>query len=269
MSRQHSSTAADLKGRNVQYKVKEQIMCVVQDLELVLGELKSVSSEMREVVGQIDHLTSDLNLCEDKSESYRSDTLDSSSSGVAMSTLEKHKDRPRKEGAILTVLRKSKPPPPPPRRTPVRVTSLPRSSCANESHKSNGTLVHGTHPPRDHRLGSKAACSLDINCPTWLTQPQMKDRVHRQPMVNSGHFAQPSSNCVLRPGSTVTVQQRDTCIGQAHCLTNSQEPPCHLIRPPMPGDTGESSTAINTKPCTKSRPTNPRPTLRKSTSTTV
>lgn len=39
----------DLKMHNVQPKVKEQIMCIVKDLELVLGELKTVSTEMKEV----------------------------------------------------------------------------------------------------------------------------------------------------------------------------------------------------------------------------
>ncbi|GCB66593.1 hypothetical protein scyTo_0007903 [Scyliorhinus torazame] len=130
-----------------QYKVKEQIMCIVKDLELVLGELKTVSTEMKEVVGQIDQLTTNLNLCEDVSKSYKSDTLDSSSSGVTVSTLEKSKDRPKviprtlpTSTTVLTVLRKSKPPPPPPRRTPVRVMSPAKASCINNNHKAEFSL---------------------------------------------------------------------------------------------------------------------------------
>ncbi|XP_042530614.1 protein Largen [Dipodomys spectabilis] len=104
-------------------RVKEQIRIIVEDLELVLGDLKDVARELKEVVDQIDTLTSDLQLEEEMTDSSRTDTLNSSSSGTTASSLEKTKERARAPApacAVLTVLRKPNPPPPPPRLTPVR-----------------------------------------------------------------------------------------------------------------------------------------------------
>ncbi|XP_012871003.1 PREDICTED: protein Largen [Dipodomys ordii] len=76
-------------------RVKEQIRIIVEDLELVLGDLKDVARELKEVVDQIDTLTSDLQLEEEMTDSSRTDTLNSSSSGTTASSLEKTKERAR------------------------------------------------------------------------------------------------------------------------------------------------------------------------------
>ncbi|KAJ8277358.1 hypothetical protein GJAV_G00074320 [Gymnothorax javanicus] len=71
-----------------QTAVRDQIRQVVVDLEGVLGGLKQVHLEMKEVVQQIDLLTSNIDLGEDDpSTSLPSDTLcSSSSSGVMVSS---------------------------------------------------------------------------------------------------------------------------------------------------------------------------------------
>ncbi|KAJ8278601.1 hypothetical protein COCON_G00056670 [Conger conger] len=76
------------KPKMSQAAVRDQIRRVVGDLEGVLGGLKQVHLEMKEVVQQIELLTSNIDLGEeDPSNSVPSDTLcSSSSSGVMMSS---------------------------------------------------------------------------------------------------------------------------------------------------------------------------------------
>ncbi|KAJ8374635.1 hypothetical protein SKAU_G00052150 [Synaphobranchus kaupii] len=71
-----------------QAAVRDQIRRVVVDLEGVLGGLKQVHLEMKEVVQQIELLTSNIDLGEEEpSNSFPSDTLcSSSSSGVMVSS---------------------------------------------------------------------------------------------------------------------------------------------------------------------------------------
>ncbi|KAJ8794927.1 hypothetical protein J1605_018743 [Eschrichtius robustus] len=99
------------------------------------------------VVDQIDTLTSDLQLEDEMTDSSKTDTLNSSSSGTTASSIEKIKVQanaplikpPAHPSAILTVLRKPNPPPPPPRLTPVKCedpqrvvpTVNPTCTCAS------------------------------------------------------------------------------------------------------------------------------------------
>ncbi|XP_038632833.1 protein Largen-like [Scyliorhinus canicula] len=278
MSEKASWAGEDLKIQDSQSKVKEQIMCIVKDLELVLGELKTVSTEMKEVVGQIDQLTTNLNLCEDVSKNYKCDTLDSSSSGVTMSTLEKSKDRPKvisrtlpTSTTVLTVLRKSKPPPPPPRRTPVRVMSPAKAFCINNNHKISGTLTHnGTHSPTYQLVGGSARCSPNIDTPTWVQGNPTEDAGHAAPMANTIQFGQQPSKCSLYPTYTtrheLPVEQQDVCTAHVHCYcTRSGLHPCLHRRTPIFCNSSTSTTNVSTK----SHPKNPQATVRKPTSTTV
>ncbi|XP_066552181.1 uncharacterized protein LOC136718378 [Amia ocellicauda] len=75
-------------GTSDQKSVRDQIKKVVLNLEEVLGGLKQVHGEMREVVQQIEKLTSNIDLTgEEPSTSDTSDTLRSSgSSGVVVSS---------------------------------------------------------------------------------------------------------------------------------------------------------------------------------------
>ncbi|XP_069779350.1 protein Largen-like [Narcine bancroftii] len=274
MSGDRSWNGEDLKTQDAQSKVKEQIMCIVKNLELVLGELKTVSTEMKEVVGKIDQLTSNLNLCEDINESYKSDTLNSSSSGVTVSTLEKSKDRPKlitrpipTSTAILTVLRKSKPPAPPPRRTPVRMTSPVKPSC--KSNKINGTTMHnGIHA--DYPDASRRESSASSDTPTWLPQSQLEDDNKTKPQSNTFLFNQQSSKCGHYPSSTTplehSIQKQKACHDHVYCCcTRSQLNPCLHQRPPTICNSSTSTTNITTA----SHPKPSQSTIRKHTSTTV
>ncbi|KAK7831351.1 hypothetical protein U0070_024639, partial [Myodes glareolus] len=101
------------------------------------------------VVDQIDTLTSDLQLEDEMTDSSKTDTLNSSSSGTTASSIEKIKVQanaplikpPAHPSAILTVLRKPNPPPPPPRLTPVKCEEPPRVVPTVNPVKTNGTLL--------------------------------------------------------------------------------------------------------------------------------
>ncbi|XP_048189836.1 protein Largen-like, partial [Perognathus longimembris pacificus] len=150
------TSSAPTKGPPVapKTKVKEQIKMIVEDLELVLGDLKDVAKELKEVVDQIDTLTSDLRLEDEVTDSSKTDSLDSSSSGATASSAEKPQGRwggqqppggppraprapPAHPCAILTVLRRPRPPPPPPRLTPVGRTGPTTAHPV----KTNGSLL--------------------------------------------------------------------------------------------------------------------------------
>ncbi|XP_039614919.1 protein Largen isoform X1 [Polypterus senegalus] len=141
------------EGAASKAKVKQQIKTIVEDLELVLGDLKDVAKELKEVVDQIDSLTSDLQLEEEMTDSSKTDTLNSSSSSTTTTTtassLEKIKlhtevaliKPPSAPPAILTVLKKPYPPPPPPRLTPIRCDNPSKTLPAVKPVKTNGTLL--------------------------------------------------------------------------------------------------------------------------------
>ncbi|XP_032903099.1 protein Largen-like [Amblyraja radiata] len=260
---------------DVQPKVKEQIMCIVKDLELVLGELKTVSTEMKEVVGQIDQLTSNLNLCEDINESYKSDTLDSSSSGVTVSTLEKSKDKAKlvikpipTSSAVLTVLRKSKPPPPPPRRTPVRVASPAKSTCTNNNLKTNGTNMHnGTHSTTDGLERNCDGCSARSDTSTRVPQSQLEADDKTKSLSNT-FISQQSSKCVRYPSSTtkleVPIQRKACTVNLCGCSARSQHNTCLHQRAPSICNSSSSTTNVATASHSKHQSA-----VRKPTSTTV
>uniref|UniRef100_A0A3Q1LVC0 Proline rich 16 n=2 Tax=Bos taurus TaxID=9913 RepID=A0A3Q1LVC0_BOVIN len=167
-----SSSPAEGPPAASKTKVKEQIKIIVEDLELVLGDLKDVAKELKEerrrrwhrtpvllpgkshgwrslVVDQIDTLTSDLQLEDEMTDSSKTDTLNSSSSGTTASSIEKIKVQanaplikpPAHPSAILTVLRKPNPPAPPPRLTPVKCEDSQRVVPTVNPVKTNGTLL--------------------------------------------------------------------------------------------------------------------------------
>ncbi|XP_016060085.1 PREDICTED: protein Largen [Miniopterus natalensis] len=162
-----SSSPAEGPPAASKTKVKEQIKIIVEDLELVLGDLKDVAKELKEVVDQIDTLTSDLQLEDEMTDSSKTDTLNSSSSGTTASSLEKLKVQagapPLQPAAhppaVLTVLRKPNPPPPPPRLTPVKREDPPRAAPAGHPAKTNGTLLrNGGFPGAPSKIPNGDAC---------------------------------------------------------------------------------------------------------------
>ncbi|KAK1152484.1 hypothetical protein AOXY_G31163 [Acipenser oxyrinchus oxyrinchus] len=102
------------------HSVRDQISRVVLDLETVLGGLKQVHQEMKELVQQIDQLTSKLDLTgKESGNGYRSDTvtITSSSSGVVVSNKaggHQQRTKPKVAAAFSTTKqRQAKPPPAP------------------------------------------------------------------------------------------------------------------------------------------------------------
>ncbi|KAF3827652.1 hypothetical protein GH733_000887, partial [Mirounga leonina] len=163
-----SSSPAEGPPAASKTKVKEQIKIIVEDLELVLGDLKDVAKKL-EVVDQIDTPTSDLQLEDEMTESSETDTLNSSSSGTTASSTEKIKVQahaslikpPVHPFAILTVLRKPNPPPPPPRVTPVKCEDPRRGAPTVNPVKTNGTLPrNGGFPGAPNKIPNGDVCGI-------------------------------------------------------------------------------------------------------------
>lgn len=139
----------------------------------------------RQVVDQIDTLTSDLQLEDEMTDSSKTDTLNSSSSGTTASSIEKIKVQanaplikpPAHPSAILTVLRKPNPPPPPPRLTPVKCEEPPRVVPTVNPVKTNGTLLrNGGLPGRPNKIPNGDICCIPNSN---LDKAPMQSLMHR------------------------------------------------------------------------------------------
>lgn len=138
-----------------------------------------------QVVDQIDTLTSDLQLEDEMTDSSKTDTLNSSSSGTTASSIEKIKVQanaplikpPAHPSAILTVLRKPNPPPPPPRLTPVKCEEPPRVVPTVNPVKTNGTLLrNGGLPGRPNKIPNGDICCIPNSN---LDKAPMQSLMHR------------------------------------------------------------------------------------------
>ncbi|XP_073932654.1 protein Largen-like isoform X2 [Castor canadensis] len=303
-----SSSAADGPPAASKTKVKEQIKIIVEDLELVLGDLKDVAKELKEVVDQIDTLTSDLQLEDEMTDSSKTDTLNSSSSGTTASSIEKIKVQanapllkgPAHPTTILTILRKPNPPPPPPRLTPVRREEPPRAVPTANPVQTNGTLLrNGGLAGGPYKVLNGDACRIPKSD---------ADRVPLQPLMQRPEKDRcPQAGPRERVRFSETVQYHGCCPdcdnirnreahshgqpvhppGRAPCLGPPLPPPPHLppplhLPPPphlplVPLENGglgvsHSSSFPLLRPATVPPPIAPKPQktiLRKSTTTTV
>ncbi|KAI5929072.1 Protein Largen [Manis javanica] len=175
--------------------VKEQIKIIVEDLELVLGDLKDVAKELKEVVDQIDTLTSDLQLEDEMTDSSKTDTLNSSSSGTTASSLEKIKVQasaplsrpPAPPSAILTVLKKPNPPPPPPRLTPVKCEAPRRVVPAVNPTKTNETVLrNGGLPGVPNKIPNGDICCAPNSNPDKARAPPLMHRPEKDRCPQAG-----------------------------------------------------------------------------------
>ncbi|XP_036872323.2 protein Largen isoform X2 [Manis javanica] len=175
--------------------VKEQIKIIVDDLELVLGDLKDVAKELKEVVDQIDTLTSDLQLEDEMTDSSKTDTLNSSSSGTTASSLEKIKVQasaplsrpPAPPSAILTVLKKPNPPPPPPRLTPVKCEAPRRVVPAVNPAKTNETVLrNGGLPGVPNKIPNGDICCAPNSNPDKARAPPLMHRPEKDRCPQAG-----------------------------------------------------------------------------------
>ncbi|KAI1891766.1 hypothetical protein AGOR_G00147140 [Albula goreensis] len=174
-----------------QASVRDQIQRVVGELEGVLGGLKQVHLEMKEVVEQIELLTSNIDLGEeDPSNSFPSDTLcSSSSSGVMVSShkgveSDKMKRVDTTRGSLRSFPTHSNPPVLNPSVIMANQTaalSPPREPPGDRTYESPtmGTPPQG--PPRDQNQESQSA--KEGPCPTF-PPPADQNQVQPQP---AGH----------------------------------------------------------------------------------
>ncbi|XP_073913132.1 protein Largen isoform X2 [Castor canadensis] len=251
------------------------------------------------VVDQIDTLTSDLQLEEEMTDSSKTDTLNSSSSGTTASSIEKIKVqnnvplmRTRAHPtAILTVLRKPNPPPPPPRLTPVRCEEPPRSVPTANPVKTNGTLLrNGGLPGGPNRIPNGDVChipnsDMDKVSLQPLTHRPEKDRCPQLGPRERVRFSEKVQyhGCCLDCDTRHSTRNRE-----AHLHSETVHPPGRAPRlgPPLPppphgplvplenGGLGvsHSDSFPPLRPATVPPPTAPKPQktiLRKSTTTTV
>ncbi|XP_054411838.1 protein Largen isoform X1 [Pongo abelii] len=313
-------------------KVKEQIKIIVEDLELVLGDLKDVAKELKEhsetvstgfhhvgqdglnlltclarppkvlglqVVDQIDTLTSDLQLEDEMTDSSKTDTLNSSSSGTTASSLEKIKVRanaplikpPAHPSAILTVLRKPNPPPPPPRLTPVKCEDPKRVVPTANPVKTNGTLLrNGGLPGGPNKIPNGDICcipnsNLDKAPVQLLMHRPEKDRCPQAGPRERVRFNEKVQYHGYCPDcdTRYNIKNREVHLhsepvhppGKIPHQGPPLPPPPHL--PPFPLENGgmgisHSNSFPPIRPATVPPPTAPKPQktiLRKSTTTTV
>ncbi|XP_038625304.1 protein Largen [Tachyglossus aculeatus] len=279
-------------------RVKEQIRTIVQDLELVLGDLKDVAKELKEVVDQIDTLTSDLQLEDEMTDSSKTDTLNSSSSSTTASSLEKMKvhssapliKSPAHPSAILTVLRKPNPPPPPPRLTPVKCEDPHRPMPTLNPVKTNGTLLrNGGLPSGLNKLPNGDVCCIpNSNVDKVSMQPLIhrpeKDRCPQAGTRERVRFSEKVQYHGYCPDCDVryNIKNREVHLHSepapsAGKLPHQCPPAPPPPLPPFPLENGglgisHSKSFPPLRPATVPPPTAPKPQktiLRKSTTTTV
>ncbi|KAI2538559.1 PRR16 isoform 1 [Pan troglodytes] len=280
-------------------KVKEQIKIIVEDLELVLGDLKDVAKELKEVVDQIDTLTSDLQLEDEMTDSSKTDTLNSSSSGTTASSLEKIKVQanaplikpPAHPSAILTVLRKPNPPPPPPRLTPVKCEDPKRVVPTANPVKTNGTLLrNGGLPGGPNKIPNGDICcipnsNLDKAPVQLLMHRPEKDRCPQAGPRERVRFNEKVQYHGYCPDCDTRYNIKNR---EVHLHSEPVHPPGKIPHqgpplpptphlPPFPLENGgmgisHSNSFPPIRPATVPPPTAPKPQktiLRKSTTTTV
>uniref|UniRef100_A0A8C5KW86 Proline rich 16 n=1 Tax=Jaculus jaculus TaxID=51337 RepID=A0A8C5KW86_JACJA len=251
------------------------------------------------VVDQIDTLTCGLQLEDEMTDSSRTDTLNSSSSGTTASSIEKITVQanaqlvkpPAHPSAILTVLRKPNPPPPPPRLTPVRGEDPQRVVPTANPVKTNGTLLrHGGFQGRPNKIPNGDICSipnshLDTAPVQPLTHRPGKDRCPQAGPRERVRFSEKVQYHGYCPDcdNRYNIKSREV-----HSHSEPVHPPGKIPHhgPPLPppphlpsfplenGGLGvsHSSSFPPARPAAVPPPTAPKPQkaiLRKSTTTTV
>ncbi|EFB27862.1 hypothetical protein PANDA_007549, partial [Ailuropoda melanoleuca] len=252
-----------------------------------------------QVVDQIDTLTSDLQLEDEMTDSSKTDTLNSSSSGTTASSIEKIKVQanaplikpPAHPSAILTVLRKPNPPPPPPRLTPVKCEEPQRGVASVHPVKTNGTLLrNGGFPGAPSKIPNGDICCIPAGTldkspgPPLMHRPE-KDRCPQAGPRERVRFNEKVQYHGYCPDcdARYNIKHREVHLhsepvhppGKLPPPGPPLPPPPHL--PPFPLENGglgisHSNSFPPLRPATVPPPTAPKPQktiLRKSTTTTV
>ncbi|XP_045141236.1 protein Largen isoform X2 [Echinops telfairi] len=251
------------------------------------------------VVDQIDTLTSDLQLEDEMTDSSKTDTLNSSSSGTTASSIEKIKLKanaplikpPANPSAILTVLRKPNPPPPPPRLTPVKYEDPQRVLPTVNPVRTNGTLLrNGGLPGGPNKIPNGDICCIpNSNLDKAPVQPlRHKPEKDRCPQAGPRERVRFNEKVQYHGYCPDCDTRYNINNREVHLHSETVHPPGKLPHqglplppppplPPFPLENGglgisHSNSFPPPRPATVPPPTAPKPQktiLRKSTTTTV
>nr|XP_023422216.1 protein Largen [Cavia porcellus] len=247
-----------------------------------------------QVVDQIDTLTSDLQLEDELTDSSKTDTLNSSSSGTA-SSMEKIREPLSRAlvqpSAVLTVLRKPHPPAPPPRLTPMKSDDPRRVAPTTHHGRTNGTLLHGGGLPGGPSLipNGDLLCTPGVDMDETQVQtlthrpekdgcPPMgpRERVRFNEKVQYHGYCPDCDNRCNARHREVRLHGEPVPLPPGKALRRGPPPPPPRP-PPFPLENGglggsPSHSHPPLRPATVPPPAAPRPQrtiLRKSTTTTV
>ncbi|XP_067839118.1 protein Largen isoform X2 [Heptranchias perlo] len=239
------------------------------------------------VVDQIDHLTCDLQLEEEMTDSSKTDTINSTSSSTTASSLDKvkvHSERSISKttvtsSAILTVLKKANPPAPPPRLTPVRCEEPRRPSYCVNPLKTNGALLrNGALLCKTDKMPNGDVYCLPGSNPEKLPKQPSVPRVDKdkcsqitRERVRFNEEVQYHGYC---PDCDVQYDMRNKDVHLHGELSNAKGKPPHQCPPLENGGSGTNFS--NNFPTIKAKTTPPQTApkpqktiLRKTTTTTV
>ncbi|XP_045141237.1 protein Largen isoform X3 [Echinops telfairi] len=232
-------------------------------------------------------------------DSSKTDTLNSSSSGTTASSIEKIKLKanaplikpPANPSAILTVLRKPNPPPPPPRLTPVKYEDPQRVLPTVNPVRTNGTLLrNGGLPGGPNKIPNGDICCIpNSNLDKAPVQPlRHKPEKDRCPQAGPRERVRFNEKVQYHGYCPDCDTRYNINNREVHLHSETVHPPGKLPHqglplppppplPPFPLENGglgisHSNSFPPPRPATVPPPTAPKPQktiLRKSTTTTV
>ncbi|XP_077580398.1 uncharacterized protein LOC144201549 [Stigmatopora nigra] len=219
---EQSRVVISSEARGQQDSVRDQIRQVVTDLEDVLGGLKQVHVEMKEVVEQIDHLTAKMNLgeqpktiaCEPSAKVHIS--VQTQGGGLTLSPAPPRKpilvNRSKRSDEERIILRTNSP-------SPVHMASVVKThrftppDYPTKNHKHlNG---HPPLPYPDIRTDPRESRSQNLNPQVVIENSTMVySRTPRPPLYpqNGSKDPQPSSKVAKTPTSARKCRQNNSVV---------------------------------------------------------
>ncbi|XP_041085262.1 uncharacterized protein LOC121300669 [Polyodon spathula] len=226
------------------YSVRDQISRVVLDLETVLGGLKQVHQEMKELVQQIDQLTSKLDLTGVESgNGYRSDTVTSTSSSSGVVVFNKaggHQQHPKpKVAAAFSTIKRHQAKPPP---APFPVVRMSNNCRADRPPVPEMGPVVGINLPPTATRGR-----TQLEEPVWLPRRQGKARGSHPPLQERPGFR---SSVTVYPEGCSGRQKPPFCppsrelVRLTSAPASRYQPPSSLTNQHCPTPRRITSTAV-------------------------
>ncbi|XP_037132493.1 uncharacterized protein LOC119137345 [Syngnathus acus] len=181
--------------------VKDQIRQVVTDLEDVLGGLKQVHVEMKEVIEQIDHLTASMDLNEDPRKAACGSTGNAHTSAhPGELAVSRPAEWSRRSDEERVVLRTNSP-------SPVHTASVVKTRCFTPPTRTNHLKHTNGHPPlifSDHKADNPESRWQHLN-PQVVTgnSTTLRSRTQKPPLYPQngicGKDSHPSGKATRTP----------------------------------------------------------------------